>query len=94
MHTKLHPTLLFVCSGETDPGAKDWSRGAFIVKGASPLTHSSNPLLFAHCSRSYRSRSYRSTYNMSATWRVLGLNHGFEYLVGPIALLHGPHLIL
>ena len=27
-------------------------------------------------------------------YRVLGLNHGFEYLVGPIALQHGPHLIL
>ncbi len=27
-------------------------------------------------------------------YRVLGLNHGFEYLVGPIALRHGPHLIL
>jgi hypothetical protein len=27
-------------------------------------------------------------------YRELGLNHGFEYLVGPIALQHGPHLIL
>ena len=40
----LHPALLFVCSGETHPGAKVWTWGACIVKGASSsLTHSSVP---------------------------------------------------
>jgi hypothetical protein len=35
----LHSTLVFVCSGETHPGAKVWTWGAYIVKGASHTSH-------------------------------------------------------
>jgi hypothetical protein len=116
----LHSTLVFVCSGETHPGAKVWTWGAYIVKGASPFSHTHPSFCSARFSQlhlaaaaihttcsatrvrtkwgvegwSFFSIGNYHTMSSINLYRVLGLNHGFEYLVGPIALQHGPHLIL